>query len=257
MIGIQIKKAFFDGFDNFLGLFLSNAVIAIFILGTGACFTYVSLTDGQRLLIALFVILLLSFYLTGLSALTYNWSLYKNEGIKVFFKTLKEKASHSLLWFSLNALILLTVFVIIPFYGGISSFVGYFVFFLVLWIFILTLLALQYFFPLAMFLPEDKPFKTLKKCYLVFFDNKGITFFLFFRTVFDFTVSIFFASLLPGITGICLSQMDTFKLLFLRYEYLEKHPEMTKKTVKWDDVLVDEKPNVESRNFKKMFKPWK
>ena len=78
---------------------------------------------------------------------------------------------------------------------------------LVFWFVFLSAIALQYFFPLAMYLEADGPLKTLKKCFLLLADNLGVSFFLFVRTILDFALSVLTAMLIPGIAGISLSHI--------------------------------------------------
>ncbi len=87
--------------------------------------------------------------------------------------------------------------------------------------------------------------KIVKKCFLLFFDNTFYTFFLAFGTVNVLALSIFTALLLPGIAAALLWFQVAFKILMLKYDYLEKNPGTNRKAIPWDMLLSEERERSE------------
>ena len=106
-------------------------------------------------------------------------------------------------------------------------------------------------------LPGDGPVKTLKKCFIVSFDNPGKSLFLVLHIIFDTVISVLTVGLLPGISGIMLSGAGMTKLLMKKYDWLEENPGKTKKDINWDELLEEERENVGVRTLKGMIFPWK
>ena len=69
--------------------------------------------------------------------------------------------------------------------------------------------------------------------------------------------TIVFATIIPGVSGISLSQQVAMKLLMFKYDFLEEHPNTPKKQLPWEELLFDERERVGKRTFKGMIFPWK
>lgn len=257
MIGFLIKKSFFDGWDNLLTLVLLNLgyliALGIVLLASTVAETSVWLGYGLIVLAIFYV----SVYSLGVGALTFGYSRYKREGIKTFFKAIKEHFTHALLHFALLVVMVLCVLFVIPFYFQMANMVGYFLGMLLFWALFAFILALQYYFPLCYYCEADRPIVTMRKCFGIVSDNLGVTFFLLFRTLIDLALTIFTATLVPGFGGISLARMDTIKLLLKKYDFFEANPGATKKDLNWEDLLYEEKELVGPRTLKGMIFPWK
>ena len=259
MIGFLIKKGFFDIWDNLLFVGLMNIGYLIplgtFYLAIGVVSTENSAIPS--LILMILAQLLFSLYSLAVNATTFNYSRYKKGGFAAVKEALRYHWGHALLHFGICLLIGFSGMFIIPFYFAIGNYFGFIMGMIIFWVLVAFVFALQYFFPLCFHMEADKPFKTLRKCFLLVADNIGVTLFLLLRTIIDLALTILTATLLPGLSGMSLSRMDTVKLLMKKYDFLEENPEATKKDINWEDLLYEEKQLVGPRSLKSMIFPWK
>ena len=99
MFGFYIKKAFFDGWDNFIQMVLQNIIyIIIFLLFIGSI---VVLGDSLALFIPAAILILFLFSLTmgGTAAVVYNWSEYQSEVWRPFTTEVGRNFRHSVAFF--------------------------------------------------------------------------------------------------------------------------------------------------------------
>lgn len=257
MIGFLIKKSFFDGWDNLLTLVLLNLgyLVAFGLVLLASTVSEISLVLWLAIVIlALFYI---SIYNLGVNAQTYAYSRYKREGFKYFFKAIKERFTHALLYFVFVIALAVCIAYVIPFYFKMESLLGYFLGMILFWAIFAFLLAMQYYFPLCFYCEADSPLTTLRKSFGLVADNLGTTFFLLLKTLIDLAITILTATLIPGFGGISLARMDTVKLLMKKYEFYSKNPGSTKKDLNWEDLLYEERELVGPRSLKGMIFPWK
>ena len=201
--------------------------------------------------------LLFSLYSLGVNAITYGFSHYKKRGFAAVKEALRFHWGHAILHFAVCIAIGFIIMFIIPFYFAIGNYFGIIMGMIIVWMTVALVISMQYFFPLCFHMEADKPFKTLKKSFMLVADNLGVTLFLVLRTIIDLVLTILTATLLPGISGISLSRMDTVKLLMKKYDFLEENPDATKKDINWEDLLYEEKQLVGPRSIKNMIFPWK
>ena len=257
MIGFLIKKVFFDIWDNLLMLVLLSLG---FIAPLGLIFLSGFIADASPVLsVILLVLAVLAFsmYSLGVNGVVLGYSNYKKGGFRAFKEAFRFHVGHAFLHFGVCLAIAFMVMYGIPFYFSMGNYFGLIVGFLVFWIIVSVVLAMQYFFPLCFHMEADGAFKTLKKCFLVVSDNFGATLFLALRSIIDLALTILTASLIPGLAGIALSRMDTVRLLMKKYDWLEENPDCTKKDIIWEDLLYEEKKLVGPRSLKGMIFPWK
>ncbi len=257
MVGFFIKKAFFDGWDNFLQLILQNFVYLGLLLAGLSLMYLTSESSALFFLSAAVIVLLMCISLGGTAESAKNWADYKSEVWRPYARGIKRNIRHSLFFFLILALIFMCIYITIPFYLSFENAVGYILPIVMVWLVIFLVLALPYYFPLMTMLPGDGPVKTLKKCFLVSFDNPGKSLLLVLHILFDTVVSVLTIGLLPGISGIMLSGADMTKLLMKKYDWLEENPGKTKKDINWDELLQEERENVGVRTLKGMIFPWK
>ena len=256
MTGFFIKKAFFDGWDNLISLVLVNLIfVALLAAGYGA-FTLIQFSVPLGIILLLIWFVLLHFALGGASFFTMHQANYQRPGFAEFWQAVKDAYKHALLLAALNAVILIMFIVIMPFYLSMSNILGIAVTAVLFWIVIVTMISLLYFLPISAQL-KDRPFKALKKSFLVFLDNTGFSIFLLFYTIVNFIISIFAALLIPSAGGILLSHQVACKLLMFKYDYLESEPEADRKHIPWVGLLFEEKEKVGHRTLKGMIFPWK
>lgn len=257
MIGFLVKKGFFDVWDNLISLIVMNLGY-LGVLGLIVLSSYVgeSSVAGGYGLIAL-ALLYMSLYSLGTSGVTFGLSRYKKLGFRAFKDAFRNRFSHAVLHFFLCFAIVLCVLIVIPFYFSMQNMLGLCLGMLLFWVILALVLALQFYYPLCFHCEADSPVTTLKKCFAVFGDNLGTSFFLVLRTVIDLALTVLTASLIPGFSGIGLSRMDTVRLLMKKYEFLSNNPGTTKKDIDWEDLLYEEKELVGPRSLKGMIFPWK
>lgn len=257
MIGFFIKKAFFDGWDNLLGVVLQNLIyIAAFTGFIGA----MALIDTHTVLslVLLLIVLFASCILMGGTAETVKgYSNYEKETWEPFAKGIRRNIRHSLL-FAVISLLLIFVFVfVMPFYLSMGNPVGLIIGVVLFWIGVVFVLALPYYFPLMNLLPGDRPKKTLKKCFIIFSDNLLFSLFFCIYNLIVIACSLFTVGIIPGISGFMLASQDAMKLLMFKYDWLEENPNEKGKNAPWAELLYEEKEKVGPRSFKSMIFPWK
>ncbi len=256
MVGFFIKKAFFDGWDNLVNLLIYNVgfvlVFSLFYLGFKIMAT--NLVIG--IIIIILSILVNSIYRGSISFVTYDFAHYTNNGFSAFIKAIKDSWHHSILYFFTSLFIVLSFAILIPFYVGYQNIVGYIIAVIILWVTIVLLLANMYYFGLAKTMLADKPTKTFKKCLLIIADNLRFSIFLGLYTIVNYILSVLFAFLIPGITGISLLHQDAVMLLMYKYDYIEQK-DADKKNIPWDELLYNDRENVGHRTLKGMIFPWK
>ena len=257
MIGFFIKKAFFDGWDNLISLVVLNLGFLLVIAALFGALELLAISTLGGIVVIVVVIALYSFYLGAVSYQTKEYAWYTRPGFAHFWGAFRSLWRHSLLYTGLSLVIFaLTVFVI-PFYFSYNNFFGLVVSVFLFWLALLLVLALFYFYPLAVQMPQDKPLKSLRKSFILLVDNLGFTLFLALYKLFNLLVSILFATLIPGVGGLQLSGQIALKLLLFKYDYLEENPEANRKKIPWEALLFDEREKVGPRSFKGMIFPWK
>ncbi len=256
MVGFYIKKAFFDGWDNLLGIVLVNvSFVALLALGYAAMSLFqIHAALGIIALVLWFVLMHLAAGAVSYYTKEYAW--YRRPGFAEFRDCFKEAIPASLVLSAVNLLLVLLTVVIMPFYLSLGSILGTVIFAVLFWVEVMAMGSLMYFLPVSAQL-RDRPLKALKKSFIIFLDNAGFSLFLLFYTLVNMILSIVTAMLIPGITAILLSHQDAVKLLMYKYDYLEEQPEGDRKHIPWTALLFDEQEKVGQRSLKGMIFPWK
>lgn len=277
MFGFFIKKNFCDVWDNLLHIFVVNLVIMAGVAaGVFLCLFSVSF-DGPVLVKNLFFTVALFIASSLVSILIFaeceNASLIANfraPTFKSYFSNIVPSIKDGVLFGLLVAVIYLIASVALPYYfnlwipedGSEGSIFGLLLMAVVFWFLVITVLSLQYFFAIRA-LMGNPFFKTLKKCFILFFDNTGFTILLFFKNLFNVALSILFIVSLgtvPGIASICLSCTNALRLRLYKYDWLEVNPDLTpkeQKDVPWKDLIAKDKRTLGPRKFKSFIFPWK
>ena len=257
MIGFFIKKAFFDGWDNLIGIVLYNLIsVGIIILGLFASYLADVSIFVWALALAL-VLLVFCLFSGALSNVCYEYSNYQRSGFSTFREAFGRYFKHSLFYFVFLVLMILIALFVIPFYLSINGIVGIILSVIMLWVMIIMVLLIPYYLALSSYLPGDGPFKTFKKCFLIMADNMGFTIFFLIYNLVMIVLTVITMGFLPGIAGMNLASHDAVKLIMLKYDYIEENPEIDRKHLPWEDILFEEKEKVGPRSFKNMIFPWK
>lgn len=277
MFGFFLKKNFCDVWDNLIHLFVVNLVImACGVAGFFFCLIPSVLPVAepiQNVLFYIFMYVAIGFFCSFVLAECENAAKIANFGTPTlgrFFSNIIPSLKDGFLFGLVISLMLLIAFFAIPYYfrvwipsdGSEGSIIGLLLAAVVFWILIITILALQW-FPGIRSILKNPFLKTLKKCYILFFDNTGFTILLFFKNLFNFILSvILFMALcsIPGISSITLSSANAFRLRLYKYDWMEVNPELSPKELKevpWKDLLEKDKNTLGPRKLKSFFLPWK
>lgn len=260
MFGFFIKKNFFDGWDNMLYIIVPNLFMICILCIFG--FTAHWVIDFNTLLAFLFLFvgfigLVISTFAFGETAK----KISENCGVTVkeYFTSLKSSIIDGLLFSAIIALLFLLVNVAVPFYVSLSSSLGLLLAALVVWLVIISLLALQWFLPIRS-LMHNNFLKTLKKCFILFFDNPlfSIGLFLYDTVLVFLSIPIFLV--IPSFSGVALAQVNAVRLRLLKYDWIEENPNMTKsekRNVPWKELLKEEKQAMGNRSLKSLIFPGK
>lgn len=257
MVGFFIKKSFFDGWDNLLKLVLQNLIyVGFLMLNMFLLYSFGSNIYLFYLIITVFIFVF-SISLGGTAEVMKNYAYYKSETWSVYKRGIKRNIKHSLFFFLVVEILVFMVYFTIPFYLSFDNTLSFVPALILFWVLLFFLTALPYYFPLMTMMPGDGPMKTMKKAFIVLFDNPLLSLFLFLHILFDSALSVVTLGLLPGITGIMLSGSVMMKLLMKKYDYLSDNPDKTKKDISWDELLKEEKDTIGPRSLKSMIFPWK
>ncbi|MCF0237897.1 MAG: hypothetical protein HUK24_04790 [Sphaerochaetaceae bacterium] len=203
------------------------------------------------------IVFLYSIYSLGVNGITFSLASYKKDGLRPFFDAIRDHFGHCVVHFCTIVLTALIIVYIIPFYLSYQSIISVVIAMIMVWICILLFMAMAYYYPLCLSMEKDRPIKTLKKAFIVLFDNLGFSFFLTIKTLISFVLTVILATIVPGLGGISLSRSGAVRILMLKYDYLELHPETKKKDINWEDLLFEEKELIGPRTLKNMIFPWK
>lgn len=252
-----IKKAFFDGWDNFIGLVVLNLGYLLVLLAIYGGLELLAVSTLAGIFVLLIALALHSFYTGALSYQTKEFAWYSRPGFAYFKSSFKVIWRHALLHFGINALLITMIFFVIPFYIAYNTLFGFVVAVVVFWVTVVLALAMFYYYPLAIQMPEDKPFKSLKKGLMLVADNLWFSLFFAIYHIVNLIFTVIFATIMPGVAGIQLSRQVAVKLLIYKYDYLEENPDANRKKIPWDTLLFDEQEKVGTRTLRGMIFPWK
>ncbi len=252
-----IKKAFFDGWDNLIGMVLFNiGYLAIFFIGVSS-FYLADYGFPVMLLSWLALLFVMAVYSGAVSNVAFGYSNYTRDTWASFKAGFSRNFRHSLLMFALYLFTICLIFFVIPFYSANLGFMGLILTVILIWLLIFMAMAVPYYYALSSYLPGDRPLKTLKKCFILMGDNMGFSIFFLLYNILCIALTIFTVGLIPGAAGMNLASHDAVKLLLKKYDYLEENPDADKKHLPWDDILFEEDEKVGPRSFKNMIFPWK
>jgi uncharacterized membrane protein YesL len=259
MIGFFIKKAFYDGWDNLLALMSVN--IAMLAVGFGGFFLagFASPILPLSIAIAFAAILAEGVLIMACSVTMARVAAYKPFSFKEYANAVKATWLHGALFAALLAVGALVVGIAVPYYLSHGGAFGAACAMLLFWVAVICALSLQWFLPIRSQL-EKKFVKSLKKSFIVFFDNPGFSIFMFFYSIVLMVLSLLVVMTLPSFAGISLAQNEAFRLRLYKYDWLEKHPELDGKVprarIPWDELIADDYETVGNRSLKNLIFPW-
>jgi uncharacterized membrane protein YesL len=259
MIGFLIRKTFYDLWDNLFRIALLN--VGFMALTAVPLFVPPLIPIPALSWLVLGVgVLCCSIYLAAAGVCLKRVSDYSFFGFRDFLSAFKKAWLSGLVAGLLTLAAALVIGVIIPFYTQISSPVGAALAIVIFWVFVTCLLSLQFF--LAIRARMDNPVRvSVKKCFIIFFDNTGFCFFSFIHNAVLLALSAFLAFLIPGPAGILLFLDEALRLRLLKYDWLSEHPEAAasgkRPKIPWDELLIEERENTGHRTLRSFIFPWK
>lgn len=271
MYGFILKKNFFDAWDNLLSVIITNILFLLTGLGIvilSAFFTNhcaETITDGAfysiQMLILLLGLIVLSIIAFAYGELAAKIVDFKGIGLLDFFKEIPGVLKDAILFAILIAAIIFVSGYSLTYYMiQQQSFMGLCVGALLFWIDIFILLSLQWFIPIRSAMHNSFR-KTLKKCFIIFFDNTGYSILLAINNLVMIALSVLFIGFIPSIGGISIAKQNALRIRLYKYDYLEEHPELrTKKErrqIPWEELIYDDRETVGTRKLRNLLFPWK
>lgn len=268
MFGFFLKKSFCDFWDNLLYCFFCNTFLLIggaaVILGMSSLANAPALSESLQMItsiglsvIGTFVVVM--FYV-NLNRHAKEIAFYKAPSLKETFQGIGSNWKEALVLIVMIIAIVLIVLVGIPFYLHMGSLFGLFLASMLFWAVFITILAMQWFLPLRAQL-DDPVLKSVRKSFLLFFDNPGFTLGMFLYTLVLTVLSVFLVGLMPSFMGLLVERNVALKLRMYKYDWIEEHPEVPLKEVKnhlnWYDLLEYDRDTIGPRTLKSFIFPWK
>lgn len=256
MLGFFLKKAFFDGWDNLFSLVFLNA--AFIALACAAFFLPPLFGAGSLLAYAVLALTLLasSVWWAACVEAVLPVADYGRVAWREVPALLKKALIPGLQYGALNLVLLAALVVGLPFYLSRGGFASALAGGILLWCYVIFVLAFQWYLPLRARLGGGFV-KNLKKCLFFFFDNAFFSIFVFLYNTVGLAISAFLALLAPGFAGLALALDDALRVRLLKYDWLEANPGEKRSAVPWDALLVEERELVGKRTLKGMIFPWK
>jgi hypothetical protein len=260
MFWFCIKKNFCDGWDTIFMLLVVNLIMVS--LAVAAFFALAAVVVNQIVMLAGFALFLciLMIPLFAYGSLAAQVAAFKSVTLKEFFiafvRVWKDAVRFALI---IAALVFMAV-VALPFYLRMGGLLGIALGAVIFWFFLLSAMAFQWFIPLRFLLPQDSFFKSLKKSYIIFFDNTAfsVCYFFYQLTLMALSVVVFF--LLPSFAGMALAQTNALRLRLYKYDWLQSHPEEAankKRHIPWDELLAEDRETLGPRSLRSFIFPWK
>lgn len=273
MLGFFFKKNFYDGWDNVLFIFVPNLILDLFFLIGGGLFYLGTKVNGTAGIIIWGCTVLL--VITAGSILSLAWAEsaakiadYESEEIKPFFTSLKTCIKDGILYgIVLFAVLIISaagiIFYFRPVSGATLPFIGLMAGSVFFWI-MLTIISALFWYPSLRAIMHNPFKKSIKKCFIILFDNIGSCVVLGIYNIFLLIISIVMVGLAPGLGGIGLSRVNFLRILLKKYDYLEiaekeaagKKPVFRNK-IPWQELLKEDIEITGSRSIKSFFMPWK
>ncbi len=274
MFGFYLKKTLCDIWDNLLhglviNLFtLAMASMCFFLWYLSGSFAF-SESAGSLLTFILIIItcIIMSIVLIAEGDNCVKIAAFESPHFSRYFGNLGSSIKDGAILGLVISFYIIVAMTAIPYYfsvwipgdGKQGSLVGLFLMSVVFWFEVISVLALQWFIAIRSTM-HDGVIKTLKKCYIIFFDNTGFSILMFLNHIVIVAISVLTFGLLAGSTGLIISSADAFRIRLYKYDWLEVNPDLTRKErkdVPWADLIARDKKLLGPRKFKSFIFPWK
>lgn len=273
MFNLFFRKNFYDGWDNVIYFFVPNLIIdALVIICTAIASLGVTVFKDAGFFLYIWILLSLVL-ICGSSIVTLAWAEIAKEiadygavSMKDFFSYLK-KCIFDGIKFGLTFFVITIGAVIGALYflkpqDGSISFAGMLSGICYIWCAILIFLALSWYPSLRANLHNSYA-KSLKKCFIILFDNTLLSLVLVIYNLFLTVISIIMLGIAPGMCGLELARANAMRLVLKKYDYLDdldkKGEPLNSKArrIPWKELLKDDYEANPIRSFKAFVFPWK
>lgn len=274
MLGLFFKKNFYDGWDNVMFFFVPNLILdALIILCSALASLGVTVFKDVNGFLYIWILLAL-ILVCGFSIITLAWAEsskgiadYETIEFKDFFASIKSCVKDGIK-FGLTFVAVIVIAIIGGLYflkpqNGQISFAGFLAGICYIWAAIIIIASLFWYPALRSYM--HNPFlKTIKKCFIVFFDNLFVSIVIGFYNIFLALVSVIMLGLAPGMCGIQLARANAFRLIMKKYDYLEELDKKgeplnskARRKIPWKELLKSDIEANPTRGFKAFVFPWK
>lgn len=260
MYRFLFRKTVFGGWDHILGLFLANIGYLI-LLAAGALWWFLYVSDRLALpllfLLIAVTVLISSCYTMGIAGYTANIGsgAAKGRALEGTVSAVRSHVPHVMMYAFITLVIIIELLFAFPFYMSMGGFMGPLMAFISLFLTVFLITGFKYYLPLCYLRPEEGVVGAVKYSFAYALDNKGITLFLLFITALCLLISVPFVGIIPGFTGILLTDTCMADLLNRRY-VLAGERGVEKEAVPWDDVLdTMDRDRYEKRKFLSLLFP--
>ncbi len=265
MIGFYLKKNFCDGWDNILFLIVPNIIVTLYaalsFFALGQVFALE--TPFALSLTCLAFVILMAFGMVLVMASAENAAAIANferPSLGAYFRQIPKVFFDAIRYGALLGALGVAAFIGIPVYFSVGGILGFALCATLIFFEALLALALQWFIPLRALLGRGFV-QTIKKCFVLFFDNTGFSVFVFFFNLFLLALSFMIFCLVPGTAGAVLSGVNALRLRLYKYDWLDAHPEnkspKLRKKIPWAALIKEDEDNLGPRGFKSFFMPWR
>jgi len=252
-----IKKMFFDMWDNLITIILLNVLFIVFM-----CILllpiplFLSFNIFYLFIYIAFITFVISLILGIISRYTIDISNYEKPGIKLFFTYFKESFKNSTIYFLFIIILSSIIAFVFPYYILRGTIIDLILCGIVFWTTITLLLASTYYLPISGRLNKGIK-KNIKNSFLLLFDNTILTILMALGSIIIFIISFFTLFLAPGIATMTLWFNVGLKMLLYKYDYIEANPNVGRKNIPWNELIMEDEKKVGKRTLKGMIFPWK
>lgn len=262
-----LKKNFMDSWDNIIQLLIPNLIIIGLIAGSFFATSYFATLTDNRLLPFFLFGLLFAFTMIFIFAWGRNACEIADFGLpklKNYFKSIPASILPGFGYGLCISAVFIFAMCSLPFYWRWfrnGQWLGLIIGAFVVWFLIISLISLEWFIPLYFLQSDNGFFKTLKKCFIIFFDNPLFSIYIFFYNIVIFICSSVLVFTIPGVTGVVLSQMNALRLRLKKYDWWEEHPEIAQNPderyeIPWDELLADDMEALGPFKLRSIIFPW-
>lgn len=257
MLGFLVKKAFFDMWDHFLGVIILNlGFILLLTIPLLLPSVLVTFSVIAALLAQIIGGLLIFVYGGAVSMAARDIANYERPEFRKVVGYLKDTWKSSIVFGLIWLAVVLVIVIGVPTYASLGGWLGLAAIVFLFWAIVIWGLASQFYLPVRAQL-DDTVRKTIRKSFVLFFDNTFFAIALGIGSIVIIAGSALTALLIPGITGLLIWHQVALRLRLLKYDYLEEHPEADRRKIPWDALLIDERERVGKRSLRGMIFPWK